>query len=70
MNIHKQCNKNCNLSLSGNIPRYRPNLIKKIGLQNVEWLEGPHEIQKLTISDAKEIKAYYKEQLKILKGEL
>lgn len=46
---------------------YRERLIKKIGLYNVEWLEGPHKIQRLTIDDAKEIKAYYKEQLKLLK---
>ena len=67
-NIHSQCNKNCNLMKSGNIAEYRPRLIEKIGLDNVEWLEGPHEIQKFTISDAKEIKAYYKEQLKILRS--
>lgn len=67
MNIHKQCNKNCNLMKSGNISEYKPKLIEKIGLSNVEWLEGKQEIQHLTIEDAKEIKAYYKEQLKILK---
>jgi len=70
-NINKQCNKNCNLQLSGNISNYRPKLIEKIGISQVEWLEGPHEAQNYTISDAKEIRAYYKEQLKTLKeGEL
>ena len=69
MNIHKQCNQYCNLQLSGNIPKYRPNLIDKIGLSNVEWLEGQHESQNLTIGDIKEIKQYYKEQLKRLKDE-
>ena len=67
MNIHKQCNHSCNLQKSGNIENYRPVLIKKIGLQQVEWLEGKHEQQNLTIDDVKEIKVYYKEQLKILK---
>ena len=66
-NISSQCNKRCNLMLSGNISDYRPNLINKIGLSNVEWLEGPHESQNLTIDDIKEIKEYYREQLKILK---
>ena len=67
MNIHRQCDWNCNLNLSGNIAEYRPNLIDKIGLKNVEWLEGGHQSQNLTIGDIAEIKQYYKDQLKILK---
>ena len=67
MNIHLQCNQYCNLQNSGNIGKYRPELIKKIGLSNVEWLEGDHKSQNLTIDDIKEIKAYYKDQLKILR---
>lgn len=47
---------------------YRINLIKKIGLSNVEWLEGPQKAQNLIIEDIKEIKQYYKERLKIIKG--
>jgi len=47
---------------------YRENLIKKIGLENVEWLEGPHQAQHWTIEDIKEIKQWYKDQLKYLKG--
>jgi hypothetical protein len=67
-NINLQCDWNCNLNLSGNISNYRPALIEKIGLKNVEWLEGEHEPQNLTIDDIKEIKEYYREQLKILKS--
>ena len=67
-NINKQCDWYCNLNLSGNITEYRKGLIKKIGLKNVEWLEGPHQAQNLTIDDIKEIKEYYKEQLKQLRG--
>ena len=67
LNIHKQCNQYCNMQLSGNISNYRPRLIEKIGLENVEWLEGKQETQNLTIEDANEIKVYYREQLKILK---
>ena len=69
MNVHKQCNHHCNMQKSGNIEKYRPELIKKIGIQQVEWLEGKHEAQHLSIDDIKEIKAYYKEQTKILKQE-
>jgi hypothetical protein len=69
MNIHSQCNQYCNLQLSGNISNYRPELIKKIGILQVEWLEGKHEAQHWTIDDIKEIKAHYKEQLKLLKQE-
>lgn len=47
---------------------YRERLIKKIGQSNVDWLESPHQAQNLTIDDAKEIKAYYKNQLKYLKS--
>ena len=66
LNNHKQCQP-CNNHLSGNLVNYRVNLIKKIGLDMVEWLEGPHEPQKLSIEDIKEIKEYYKEQFKLIK---
>jgi len=66
-NINKQCDWNCNLNLSGNISNYRPALIEKIGLSNVELVEGQHEAQNFTIDDIIEIKAYYKEQLKLIK---
>ena len=42
--------------------------MKKIGIDRVEALEGHHSPLKLTIEDAKEIKQYYKEQLKLLKS--
>lgn len=51
-NIHKQC-KSCNGG-SGKYTRkretvqqaYRANLVAKIGLAKVEWLEGPHDPHK------------------------
>jgi hypothetical protein len=55
LNVHKQCSQ-CNDHLSGNIPMYRPELIRRIGLANVEWLEGPHEPAKYTIDELREIK--------------
>jgi hypothetical protein len=67
MNIHLQC-EHCNTYKSGNQANYRINLINKIGIDIVEFLEGPHEIQHLSIDDIQEIKSYYKEQTKILKS--
>lgn len=58
LNNNKQCAP-CNNHLSGNLIPYRVNLIGKIGLDKVEWLEGPHDPKKYTIDDIKEIKAKY-----------
>lgn len=65
LNIHVQCYR-CNVQLSGNIENYRINLIKKIGLDKVKWLEGPHEPKKYTCEDLKEIELKYKQKLKEL----
>lgn len=65
-NCHLQCMP-CNAHLSGNIVNYRPALIAKIGLAQVEWIEGPHEPVKLTIEQIKEIKSTYQRKLKELK---
>lgn len=64
-NNNLQC-FHCNVHKSGAIDLYRPNLIKKIGLKNVEWLEQEQPLQNLTVDDLKDIKQYYKEQLKQL----
>ena len=58
-NIHKQCQP-CNTHLSGNLLNYRVRLISKIGLNRVEWLEGPHEPSKPTIEDLKAIRDEYR----------
>ena len=63
LNIHVQCFK-CNVHLSGNIENYRVNLIDKIGLDKVEWLEGPHNPKKYTCEELKEIELKYKQKLK------
>lgn len=63
LNNHKQCAP-CNNHLSGNIAKYRPNLINKIGINNVEWLEGPHKVAKYTVDEIKEIIAKYKAKCK------
>jgi len=55
LNAHKQC-KRCNRDLSGNHGHYRKNLIERIGLEQVEWLEGPHEIPKYSREELIEIR--------------
>jgi hypothetical protein len=67
-NCHLQC-EHCNTYLSGNQAKYRINLVDQIRIDNVEWLEGPHEIPKWTIDEIKEIKAHYRAELKRLKEE-
>lgn len=65
-NVHKQCSV-CNTHLSGNALLYRRNLVELIGVERVEWLEGPHEPKHYTIEDLKEIKARYTKLAKELK---
>ena len=64
-NVHKQCAP-CNNHKSGNAIEYRIALVKRIGLDKVEWLEGPHEAKKYTIEEIKEIKMKYKAKAKEL----
>jgi len=66
LNVHKQCSV-CNNHRSGNIVEYRINLVKKIGAEQVEWLEGSHKPEKYTIEQIKEIRAEYQLKLKELK---
>ncbi|MBD1589763.1 recombination protein NinG [Pseudomonas typographi] len=65
-NVHKQCAP-CNNHKSGDIVNYRINLVLRIGAGRVEWLEGPHEPQRYTIEQLKEIKAHYRAEIKKLK---
>lgn len=62
-NCHKQCAK-CNNYLSGNLILYRKNLIKKIGLEEVEKLECDRSVLKLTIPEIKELITEYKYKIK------
>ena len=57
-NCHKQCSV-CNNYKSGNLSEYRSNLLIKIGLERVEWLEGPHDPVKYTIEDLQEMLSKY-----------
>ncbi len=70
LNAFKQC-KSCNAG-SGKYTHktktvgeeYRNKLIKRIGIEKVEWIEGPHEPKKYTIDDLKELIVKYKKKCK------
>lgn len=65
-NCNKQCSY-CNIYLRGNIIEYRKNLIKKIGLDGVEYLENTkHMMFDLTIEDLKKLIQVYKNKVKSL----
>ncbi|OFS74377.1 ninG protein [Pseudomonas sp. HMSC08G10] len=66
LNVHRQCVK-CNRNLSGNAVEYRIRLVKRIGADKVDWLEGPHKPQRLTIEDLQAIKTLYRQKLKDLR---
>lgn len=67
LNVNLQCNRNCNMGKSGNLLGYRPGLIQKIGIEAVEWLEGPHEAKKYTVDELKAMTADYRAKTKELK---
>ena len=68
LNVHKQCAP-CNNHKSGDIVNYRITLVRRIGLECVEWLEGPHEAKRYTIQELQEIKANYRAMTRELKRE-
>ena len=53
-NVHSQCQV-CNNHLSGNLAEYRKNLIEKIGIEKVEWLESTKGTKKWSVEELKEI---------------
>lgn len=66
LQIWKQCVP-CNQYLSGNLIEYRKELVRRIGLEKVEWLEGPHEPKRYSIEDLKAIKEEYRAKVRELK---
>lgn len=62
-NIHKQCER-CNTYLHGNLIPYRIELIKRIGQEVVEWLEGPHPAIKLTVDDLRSLRDEYRRKVR------
>jgi len=67
-NVHKQCSK-CNTHLRGNLIPYRIELIKRIGLEGVEYIENTrHMMLEITIPEIKEQIYKYKQLTKQLKN--
>jgi hypothetical protein len=59
LNCHRQC-KRCNKWLGGNFSNYRIGLIARIGQNKLEWLEGPHPVQKYSRDDLRDIADKYR----------
>ena len=64
-NVHLQC-EYCNTHLHGNLIEYRRNLIKKIGVEEVELLENYHIPMKYSIPELIEMKVIYRDKIKKL----
>lgn len=64
-NCYKQCAP-CNNHLSGNLVKYRINLVAIFGMSLIGYLEGPHELKRYTIDDLKLIQAEYGAKVKVL----
>jgi hypothetical protein len=63
-NVHLQC-EHCNTFLSGNLINYRENLLKKIGAEEFNVLEGKSKVtRKFTKEELKEIIETYKKKIK------
>lgn len=70
LNVHLQCNRNCNMAKSGNLGPYRIELIKRIGQDKVDWLEGPHEPKRYTVEDLQAIKKHYRALVREMKNQM
>lgn len=66
LNVWRQCAP-CNTHKSGDLLNYRVELIKRIGVEKVEWLEGPHEPKRHTIEELKAMTANYRAMTRELK---
>jgi hypothetical protein len=76
INAHKQC-KSCNSGTYYHAKKnktvsqnYRENLIERIGLEKVEWLEGPHPLKHWTAEEIQEIGKIYAAKARDLEKEL
>lgn len=67
-NVHRQCVP-CNRHLHGNLILYRAGLVKRIGLEAVEKLEGPHPQMHYSVDDLRIIKHTYRVKARELQKE-
>jgi nitrogen fixation protein len=65
LNIHRACSI-CNAWKSGNLTEYRPRLIAKIGLANVEMLEQESPVRKFDIEYLKRLKTIFRKKARRL----
>jgi len=72
-NAHRQC-KSCNSGSHHHVRKgrtvregYRDELVRRIGLDGVEWLEGPHPPARWTIDELKAMHAEYLAKCRSLK---
>jgi len=65
-NVHGQC-VYCNRHQHGNIVEYRLRLIKRIGIDKVDYLETENEAKQYSIPELIEMKVIYKDKIKKLK---
>ena len=64
-----QCYR-CNVELSGNVVEYRKNLIEKIGIERVEWLESEAgKPRKYTIAELKDLRARLSKEIREVENE-
>lgn len=64
--VNKQCQP-CNSHLSGNITEYRINLVKKIGVERVEWLETNNDQRRYSVEYAKRVKKIFSKRARLYK---
>jgi hypothetical protein len=64
-NISKQCSI-CNNWLSGNLLEYRINLVKRYGLEKIEWLENYNESKRYTIEYLERLTRIFRKRTKLL----
>ena len=64
LNVHASCQQ-CNTTLSGNLTEYRKALIKKIGIDKVEWLERQNQVHSHEVEYLKRIKKIFSKKARL-----
>ena len=64
-NVHAACSI-CNNHKSGNLTPYRIELIRRIGIERVEWLEGHHDLPHRTVADFRAIEADFRKRIRAI----
>lgn len=68
-NVHTSC-ATCNSVLSGNLIEYRIRLVKKLGIERVEWLECQNEVTRYDVDYLKRLKKIFNKKTKGLKCDI